>query len=73
MALMGRSRCHVQVAAVLADRHGIFGWGWNSSGWDGYGLHAEAHALQRANRKRLAQATMWVVARRKRSGNPVTA
>lgn len=42
-------------------------------GQDGYGLHAEAHALQRANRKRLAHATMWVIARRKRSGNPVTA
>lgn len=73
--LLRRSSCAVQVAAVLSDRHGVFAWGWNSMGSSGYGQHAEMHALERANRERLAGlgATMWVAARRKRNGHMVTA
>lgn len=73
LALLNRSQCAVQVSAVLADRHGIHAWGWNSMGGDGMGMHAELHALSRANRSRLADSTMWVCARRKRSGRPVLA
>jgi hypothetical protein len=71
--LLSRSICAVQVAAVLEDRWGIFSWGWNHSGSDGYGQHAEAHSLSRANRDRLEGSTMWVAARRRKSGNPVCA
>ena len=43
--LLPRSTCAVQVAAVLADANGIFGWGWNSAG-SGFGEHAEAAAFR---------------------------
>ena len=71
--LLSRSICSVRVAAVLADKHGVFGWGWNGVGSDGLGEHAEAHCLRRSNNKRLAKATMWVAAVRHRTGKPVTA
>jgi len=71
--LLSRSSCAVQVAAVLADRYGIFSWGWNHPGPDGYGMHAEVHCLQRANKDRLEGATMWVAARRRKSGNSILA
>lgn len=69
--LLSRSTCLVQVAAVIADSRGIFSWGWNSSDPDGMGLHAEAHAIVRGNRKRFRDATMYVVGRRLKSGNTV--
>lgn len=62
--LLERSTCTVQVAAVLFDARGIFAWGWNSAGPDGFGQHAEAHALTRANPKRLSGATVVVAGRR---------
>lgn len=68
--LLNRSECAVQVAAVIADRHGIFSWGWNSVG-TGLGEHAEAAAIRRANKKRLSGATIYVAGRRKKSRNPV--
>lgn len=71
--LVERSTCSVKVAAVLADKHGIFAWGWNGMGHNGLGHHAEAHALSRANRRRLANATMYVAAVRKRNHKTVTA
>lgn len=71
--LLRRSVCVVQVAAVLSDKWGVHSWGWNSSGPTGYGLHAEAHCLQRANRKRVAGSTLYVAARRRRNGRIVTA
>jgi deoxycytidylate deaminase len=71
--LLRRSSCAVQVAAVLQDRFGVFAWGWNSSGPTGYGQHAEAHAISRANPHRLMGATLWVAARRRRNGRTVTA
>lgn len=70
--LLTRSTCKVQVAAVLADHAGIFSWGWNSS-WDGYGMHAEPHAITRANKRRLKGATIYVAARRKRNNKTVSA
>lgn len=70
-ALLTRSDCRVQVAAVIVDRWGIFATGWNHMGSDGYGCHAEAMALQRANRHRLRGATLLVASQRKRNGKPV--
>lgn len=72
IALLSRSICSVQVAAVLVDWGGIFSWGWNSVG-SGYGEHAEAACLRRANRRRLVGAVMYVAARRRKSGNIITA
>ena len=64
--LMERSPCQVKMAAVLTDMNGrIFSWGWNSIGMDGFGLHAEQHAIQRANRNRLRGSTISVAGRRK--------
>lgn len=72
-AMMSRSLCLVQVGACVEDREGrIIAWGWNSSGQDGFGLHAEAHAILRANRHRLRGAAIYVASRRRRSGNSVT-
>lgn len=67
--LLARSVCSVQVAAVIYDSYGIFSWGWNSLGPDGFGWHAEAHAISRANRQRLAGSTIAVASRRKKSGS----
>jgi len=65
--LLDRSICSVQVAAVVFDNHGIFGWGWNSMGKDGYGEHAECSAIRRCNRNRLGGSSIVVVGRRKRN------
>lgn len=62
--LLSRSPCGVMVAAVLSDNNGIFAWGWNhyrtfrSEGSPG--IHAEEHALSRANRKRLSGSLLTV-------------
>lgn len=69
--LLKRSICAVQVAAVIADKHGVHAWGWNSSGATGMGMCAEAHALSRANPRRLAVSTIYIAARRKKSGSVV--
>jgi len=71
--LLDRSTCAVQVACVIADSHGIFAWGHNHIGFDGLGCHAERYALMRANRRRLLDSTVYVAARRRKSGNTVTA
>ena len=61
LALIKRSPCRVQVAAVVTDREGrVFAWGWNHAGADGLGLCAERHALGRANPKRLAGAAIHI-------------
>lgn len=70
--LLDRSICAVQVAAVIADSWGIIAWGWNSSG-NGYGWHAEAHAISRANRHRLQGASIYVAAKRYRNNRVVIA
>lgn len=64
--LTNRSVCAVRVAAVIWDATGrIITWGWNHSGTDGLGEHAEIHALSRANRARLVGASIAVAGRRK--------
>lgn len=68
--LLPRSICSVQVAAVLADAHGIFAWGWNSVG-SGLGEHAEVAAIRRASKKRLDGATIYVASQRTRTGKPI--
>lgn len=72
LGLLDRSICSVQVAAALVDKWGVFAWGWNSPG-NGFGEHAEAATLRRANPKRLSEATLYVAARRARNGRAVTA
>lgn len=73
-SLLDRSTCHVQVSALLMDRKNrVVSYGWNSAGPTGMGLHAEIHCLQRANPKRVADSILYVMARRRKSGNPVTA
>lgn len=64
--LLPRSICSVQVAAVISDDTGIFSWGWNSVG-NGFGEHAEAAAIRRANKKRIRGATIYVASQRARN------
>ena len=71
--ILNRSICSVNVGACLVDRFGVFEVGWNSMGSSGMGEHAEASCLRRANRKRLARSTLYVAARRQKSGNTLTA
>lgn len=68
--LMERSVCAVQVAAVLVDAYGIFAWGWNSVGC-GFGEHAEAAAIRRANKNRLKGSTIVVSSQRRRNKKAV--
>lgn len=70
--VMKRSTCSVQVGAVLVDKHGAYAWGWNHEG-SGFGEHAEVMALKRANYKRVPGSVLWVAARRRKSGNVVSA
>jgi deoxycytidylate deaminase len=69
LKLLSRSTCAVQVASVIADDHGVFSWGHNHVGFDGFGMHAECDALRRANKKRLQGSTIYIASVRKRSGN----
>lgn len=71
--LLKRSECAVQVASAIEDEYGIFSWGWNSMGSSGLGIHAEDHAIERANPRRLFGSTIYVAARRKRNNKIVTA
>ena len=70
VSLLARSACIVQVAAVIEDSWGPHAWGWNSTGPDGLGEHAEAMALKRANRARLDGATITVASQWKSKGKP---
>ena len=63
LILVKRSPCRIKMAAVLHDRKGIFSYGWNSSGYDGMGQHAEEHAIGRANKNRLKGATVTIAGR----------
>lgn len=69
--ILSRSVCAVQVGAALADKRGIFSWGWNSSGPNGFGQCAEQHAILRANRRRLLGATIYIAGLRKRNGKVI--
>lgn len=57
--ILKRSVCLVQVGSCIADKTGVFSWGWNSVG-KGFGLCAETHAIIRANKKRLRGATIFI-------------
>lgn len=70
--ILERSECSVRVGAVIKDKTGIVSWGWNSPGPDGMGMHAEAHAISRANKKRLYGATIYVASVRGRNGKSIT-
>lgn len=72
IAMMSRSICAVQVGAALTDAWSAHAWAWNSVG-SGYGEHAEQAVIRRANQSRLVGSTMWIAARRHKSGNTVTA
>ena len=66
--ILERSSCSVKVGAAIVDRQGrIISWGWNSVGPTGLGLHSECHAIQRANRTRLAGGTIYVASTRARN------
>lgn len=68
--LIPRSTCCVKVAAVVCDAgDNIISWGWNHSGPSGMGLHAEAHAIQRANHARLWYGTVYVAGQYSRGTN----
>lgn len=67
-----RSNCRVKVGAVLADKKGIFSWGWNNMG-DGLGCCAERHAIARANPKRLKGSSIFVWGTHRKTGNPIPA
>jgi pyrimidine deaminase RibD-like protein len=67
LILLHRSRCRVQVAAVIWDKKGIFSWGWNHLNNDAKGTHAEAHAIARANRERLYGARITIAAKRRKN------
>jgi len=73
LELCKRSTCRWKMAAVLSDVHGIFAWGWNHMLKDapevGAGMHAEHHAIMRANRKRLRGAMLTVAGRYSKSHN----
>tara|TARA_R110000868_G_scaffold137947_2_gene351647 strand:+ start:345 stop:713 length:369 start_codon:yes stop_codon:yes gene_type:complete len=71
-ALLSRSLCNVQMAAVISDNRGIFAWGWNHVGHDGMGEHAEAAAIRRGNRQRFPYATITIVGWRQFRGRHVT-
>lgn len=59
--LLNRSVCMVKVAALIVDTYGCtVSTGWNSSGPDGFGEHAERAAIRRANRDRLNGSTIYV-------------
>src|SRR5690348_3090200 len=65
--ILHRSECRVKVGAVIVDRKGsILSWGWNNPG-DGFGCHAEVHAIMRANPKRLDGSSIYVAGMRSRN------
>lgn len=70
--LLKRTVCSVKVVAVIIDSgNRKIEWGWNNSGSDGNGEHAEACAIKRANRKRLLDSTIYVKGIRARNNKPV--
>lgn len=69
--ILERSTCQVQVGAAIADVNGrIISWGWNSVG-NGFGEHAEAAAIRRANRSRVRGGTIYIASKRERNGKVV--
>ena len=69
--ILARSICSVQVGAAIVDISGrIISWGWNSVG-AGMGMHAEHHAIRRANKRRLEDATIYVASQRHKNGKAI--
>lgn len=68
--ILHRSICSVRVGACIEKNGRIVSWGWNGVS-SGFGLHAEAHAISRANRDRLNGATIFVASERLRNGKVV--
>jgi deoxycytidylate deaminase len=64
LTIADRSICNVKVGAIIYDSHGIFAWGWNHVG-TGRGQCAEQHAISRANRGRLSNASIMITSIRK--------
>lgn len=62
--LSARAAGKYHMASVLSDSHGIFAWGWNypvrigEKGIDS--VHAEEHAIKRANPRRLPGSILTV-------------
>ncbi|MGE3341547.1 MAG: hypothetical protein AB7J46_06660 [Candidatus Altimarinota bacterium] len=73
LKLLKRSRCAVQVSAVLTTKGIVTATGWNHEGSSGFGEHAEEHCFKRANHKDIPKSVLYVAAQRKKSGNPVIA
>lgn len=65
--ILNRSISAVKVGACLVDGHALHSWGWNGMGPDGYGIHAEAHVIRRANPRRLEGSTLYVASVRARN------
>lgn len=65
--ILDRSKCSVKVGAAIEDSTGILAWGWNSEGFDGFGMCAEQHAIRRANKRRLAGSTIYIASMRARN------
>lgn len=65
--ILSRSTCLVQVGAAIEDSEGILAWGWNGQG-AGYGIHAEEHAIQRANKRRLYGSKIYVASKWRHNG-----
>lgn len=70
-----RSICRVKMGAVIVDWKGrVISYGWNHHlSTDGPGNHAEMHAIQRANKRRLAGSTIYTAGIRPRKLNLVYA
>ena len=60
-----RADFNFQVGAVLADQRGVFSWGWAHWGDGHHSVHAEVHAIRRANPRRVKRATLYVAAIRR--------
>lgn len=58
--------CRYQIGAVLEDRAGkIFSWGWSHKDNLRPSIHAEHHALLRANKVRVRGAVMYIAGLRR--------
>jgi tRNA(Arg) A34 adenosine deaminase TadA len=74
IARRARDAPRYQMGAVIVDARGHrLAWGWCWRGAVGRSMHAEAHALTRANRARLPGSTIWIAGIRKGTGRVILA
>ena len=71
VALATRSSCEYRASALIRDAVGVISVGWNGPGHHGFGEHAEAAAIRRANKRRLRGATLYVATERGTGRNPI--